>query len=67
MIGDKPGDIEFAVNIGAVPILVLTGYGRETSGRLGDLGLKPALVADDVLAAVKWIGEEERRRQAQSA
>ncbi len=67
MIGDKEGDIEFALNIGAVPILVLTGYGRKTSAKLKELSLEPALVAANVLDAVKWIGEEERRRKAQPA
>lgn len=67
MIGDKEGDIQFAMNIGASPILVLTGYGRKTQARLKESGLKPDLVAANVLDAVKWIGEEERRRKAQPA
>jgi len=34
MVGDKASDLEFAANAGVKPVLVLTGYGRETQASL---------------------------------
>lgn len=65
MIGDKPGDLEFAANTGMTPLLVLTGYGRDTMNALKDgrtVKAVPAYVADNVLDAVEWIRNEEARR-----
>ncbi len=61
MIGDKAVDIGFGLSVGAVPILVLTGYGRETLRRLEAGGARPAHVAADLAAAVDWIVEREER------
>ncbi len=61
MVGDKVEDIEFGAAIGAVPLLVLTGYGEESRRRLEASGPAPAFVARDVLAAVDWILEREDR------
>lgn len=61
MIGDKAVDIAFGLNIGAVPVLVLTGYGRETLRGLETAGVRPAHVAADLAAAADWIIERERR------
>ena len=55
MIGDKVEDIEFARNIGAVPVLVLTGYGGESEKRLRAEGRPPAFVAATLLEAVDWV------------
>ncbi len=55
LVGDKVEDMALALRIRAVPVLVLTGYGRESQARLREQGLEPAAVADDVLAAVDWI------------
>jgi D-glycero-D-manno-heptose 1,7-bisphosphate phosphatase len=41
IIGDKPADIEAGERAGCQPILVLTGYGSETAGKLGS-GTVPA-------------------------
>jgi len=64
MIGDKVEDVEFGAAVGAAPILVLTGYGEPSRRRLTELGLTPARVAADVLAAVDWILEREGQRRA---
>jgi D-glycero-D-manno-heptose 1,7-bisphosphate phosphatase len=61
MIGDKPDDLLFGLAIGARPVLVLTGFGLETMASVGPLGLKPAFIARDVLHAVEWVLDEERR------
>jgi D-glycero-D-manno-heptose 1,7-bisphosphate phosphatase len=60
MIGDKVDDILFGRNIGAAPILVLTGYGRAAQAALAARGLRPAHTADGVLEAAAWILERER-------
>jgi D-glycero-D-manno-heptose 1,7-bisphosphate phosphatase len=62
MIGDKTEDIIFAMNIGAVPVLVLTGAGGESQSKLRDQNLAPVHVAADILEAVDWILERERRQ-----
>lgn len=61
MIGDKVEDILFGFNIEATPILVLTGYGRDSLKSLITEGLSPAFAAQDLLAAVEWILERERK------
>ena len=60
MIGDKADDILFGLNIGAVPVLVLTGYGRESRPDLAARGVRPAHVAAGVLEAATWILERGR-------
>ncbi|HYA48204.1 MAG TPA: HAD family hydrolase [Burkholderiales bacterium] len=61
MVGDKPCDILLGLAIGAVPVLVLTGYGRLSLADLRSRGVHPAYVADDLAAAAAWIaGREER-------
>jgi len=59
MVGDKVEDIQFGLNLGAKPILVLTGYGRESLPKLASLGIEPAHVAQNLLDAVDWILKEE--------
>jgi len=61
MIGDKPDDIAFARNIGAAPVLVLTGQGRASRMRVRALSPDPVHVASGVLSAVRWIIRRERR------
>jgi D-glycero-D-manno-heptose 1,7-bisphosphate phosphatase len=60
MIGDKTADVLFGVNIGAVPVLVLTGYGRAAAVALPSLGIRPVHTAAGVLDAARWILEHER-------
>jgi len=55
MIGDKVEDILFGWNIGARPVLVRTGFGEESERRLREMGVRPAHIAADLLAAVDWI------------
>jgi D-glycero-D-manno-heptose 1,7-bisphosphate phosphatase len=62
MIGDKVEDIIFGINIRAVPVLVLTGSGRDSLARLSEQGLEPAYVAETILQATDWILDRERRQ-----
>ena len=61
MVGDKPCDIVFGLAIGAVPVLVLTGYGRRSLADLRRGGIRPGHVADDLAAAADWIVSREKR------
>jgi D-glycero-D-manno-heptose 1,7-bisphosphate phosphatase len=62
-VGDKVEDIIFGMNIGATPILVLTGFGRESLERLREQRVKPAFIAPDILAAAEWILVREKNHQ----
>jgi D-glycero-D-manno-heptose 1,7-bisphosphate phosphatase len=55
VIGDKASDINLAGNAGASGVLVMSGYGRETLANKGEWPCAPAIVADDLLEAVKRI------------
>ncbi|MFH1481165.1 MAG: HAD family hydrolase [Pseudomonadota bacterium] len=64
VIGDRCSDIELAHRCNLKGILVKTGYG------LGDIEyilpmrkMKPKYIAEDLLDAVRWIMENERRPQ----
>jgi D-glycero-D-manno-heptose 1,7-bisphosphate phosphatase len=61
MVGDKAVDLLFGLNIGAVPILVLTGYGRESLRKIDAGHAGPAHVAENLAAAADWIIGRERR------
>ena len=56
MVGDRWSDLECGVRAGAVPVLVLTGYGR---GELEFIGpqkkIQPALIASDLPDAAEQI------------
>lgn len=56
VVGDTAGDLEMAERIGARGILVRTGLGS----RQDLAGRTPAFVADDILAAVRWIERDLR-------
>jgi len=60
MIGDKADDVLFGRAIGATPILVLTGYGREARKKLGKGTDRPPAVAADLREAVDWILAREK-------
>jgi D-glycero-D-manno-heptose 1,7-bisphosphate phosphatase len=62
-VGDKVEDIAFGINIGATPVLVLTGFGRESLKQLLDQQIKPAFVAADILAAAEWILAREKNHR----
>lgn len=55
MVGDKPVDVLFGLNIGATPVLVLTGYGRDASSALAVRRVRPAHTAATILEAATWI------------
>jgi len=59
-IGDKVEDVLFGLNIGARPVLVLTGSGVETEKKLKEMNLRPAHTAADLSAAVDWILGQKR-------
>lgn len=61
LIGDKADDVAFGLNIGATPVLVLTGAGPASEKRLREQGLAAGHIASDVLAAVRWIIRRERQ------
>lgn len=61
MVGDKVEDIEFGLNFDATPVLLLTGHGQKALRKLSDKGLQPAYVAKDLLEAVDWILEIDRK------
>ena len=60
VIGDKASDINLAAEVGARGVLVLTGYGRETLRRRDRWPCEPAIVADDLLGAVRQILDSAR-------
>ena len=62
MVGDKVEDVQFGRNIGAVPVLVLTGYGRESAKQLREEGRPPAHIGATLLEAVDWILEDAEGR-----
>ena len=51
VIGDKPADLALARAVGATPLLVRTGYGRETEAA----GPDAARVFADLGAAIRWV------------
>jgi D-glycero-D-manno-heptose 1,7-bisphosphate phosphatase len=55
VIGDKASDINLATGAGARGVLVLTGYGRETLANRERRPCQPAIIADNLLEAVKLI------------
>jgi len=55
VIGDKASDINLATGAGARGVLVLTGYGRETNANRHRWPCEPAIIAGNLLEAVKMI------------
>ena len=62
-VGDKVEDIAFGMNIGAAPVLVLTGSGRKSLKQLREQQIMPAFVANDILAAAAWIVAREKNHR----
>ena len=60
MVGDKTVDVGFGLAVGAVPVLVLTGYGRAAAAALTEAGIRPAFTAAGILEAATWIIEQGR-------
>jgi D-glycero-D-manno-heptose 1,7-bisphosphate phosphatase len=61
VIGDKADDVAFGLNIGATPVLVLTGEGPRARETLLERGQTPGHVASNILSAARWIIRRERR------
>lgn len=60
VVGDSIVDIGLARNVGIPGLLALTGYGaRERELLTPDL--TPDVIADDLLAAVRWVGKKMGR------
>ena len=60
LIGDSFKDIVCAQRAGCGQIvLVRTGHGRKAEKLCGEAGVKPDHVADDLMAAVRWLLEAE--------
>ncbi|MEE8433816.1 MAG: HAD family hydrolase [bacterium] len=56
MIGDRPSDLDTGAVHGLVPILVRTGYGKETEAHLtGDFHRRGGRVFDTLADAVRWL------------
>ncbi len=59
VVGDRWSDLKAAAACGAKGILVLTGYGRGDQQFIGPRQeVQPCYVAEDLLAAVRWIIKE---------
>jgi D-glycero-D-manno-heptose 1,7-bisphosphate phosphatase len=61
VVGDKASDILFGLNIGAVPVLVLTGYGRQALREVEASRVRAAHVAENLAGAADWILGREKR------
>jgi histidinol-phosphate phosphatase family protein len=55
VVGDAFADVAAAAAIGAQPILVLTGLGREQHARMVEKNHSGYAVVDDLWGAVEWI------------
>lgn len=56
LVGDRWSDLKAAVQCGAVPVLVLTGYGAGDYDYIGPgQEIQPAFVAKNLVEAVEWI------------
>jgi len=60
MVGDKIEDLLFGRNIGARPVLVLSGEGKDSFKRLKKEKIRPAFIAENLLSAVDWILAQEK-------
>ena len=64
MIGDALSDVQAALAVGAQPLMVLTGRGREQAALLEDALLASVPVFDDLLAAARWVFEREQGKRS---
>lgn len=62
MVGDSVKDLKAGHSVGATTVLVLTGYGRgELEHQSERWPVQPDHVAEDLLDAVEWILERQKR------
>lgn len=67
VVGDSLKDMRIGRLTGCGRIiLVRTGHGEETERICQDAGITPDYVADDLMAAVKWLLDEGSKLKAQS-
>ncbi len=59
MVGDALSDVQAALAVGAQPLMVLTGRGREQAARLLEQGLGKVPVFEDLPEAAAWILRQE--------
>ncbi len=63
MIGDKISDVEFGKKLGLKSVMVLTGYGiGEYEHQRQNWKVTPDFIAEDLLAAVKWILDDINKK-----
>lgn len=55
MIGDHPSDIQFGMNAGCRTVFLTTGHGNKHLDDLKSLKIKPTIISDNFLEAVKEI------------
>ncbi len=55
VVGDHPSDIEFGMNAGCKTIFLTTGHGYKHLDEFESLGIKPTIICDNFLEAVKEI------------
>ncbi len=61
-IGDKLSDVRLAYSTGGKAILVRTGYGQESIGKLSpEDPFQPETVADNIYEAVKYIAKQSEK------
>ena len=63
MIGDRPGDLECAINGKVRPILVLTGDGKLTKAALPSGKIKNLVIKKDLLEASEFIINNGKRKK----
>ena len=55
MFGDHPSDIQFGINAGCSTVFLTTGHGERHIDELKSLEIKPTIISNDFLSAVKEI------------
>ncbi len=53
MFGDHPSDIQFGINAGCGTVFLTTGHGEDHIDELNSLKIKPTIISNDFLSAVK--------------
>lgn len=62
MIGDKLDDLATGAKLGVIPLLVRTGYGEDTAGKLPeDFSARGGRIFPDAGAAIHWVIERESK------
>ena len=67
VIGDRMIDVQTANNAGAIPILVLTGYGKQELDLCRQNNLRISYVAENLEDAMRHIDQTIRQKQPQAS